>query len=58
MLFQQGIKRKQWTDRQMLTAIDDVKRGMSCNRAADAHGVPRSTLKYHTSIDILALPWI
>ena len=29
----------------MLAAIDDVKQGMSCNKAADAHCVPRSTLK-------------
>ena len=40
-----SITRKQWTDREMLAAIDDVKQGMSCNKAADAHCVPRSTLK-------------
>ena len=40
-----SITRKQWMDREMLAAIDDVKQGMSCNKAADAHCVPRSTLK-------------
>ena len=40
-----SITRKQWTDKEMLAAIDDVKQGMSCNKAADAHCVPRSTLK-------------
>ena len=40
-----SITRKQWTDREMLAAIDDVKQGMSCNKAVDAHCVPRSTLK-------------
>ncbi len=29
----------------MLTAINNVKKGMSGNKAADANGVPRSTLK-------------
>ncbi len=29
----------------MLAAINDVKKGMSGNKAADANGVPRSTLK-------------
>lgn len=38
-------KRKQWTNEQMLAAIDDVKSGISRNQAAEAHSVPRSTLK-------------
>ena len=29
----------------MLAAINDVRKGMSCNRAADINGVPKSTLK-------------
>ena len=41
----QSSKRKQWTNEQMLAAINDVKKGMSGNKAADANGVPRSTLK-------------
>ena len=42
-------KRKQWTNEQMLAAIDDVRKGLSCNRAADANRVPRSTLKDRVS---------
>ncbi len=41
--------RKKWTDSEMLSAIEDVKLGTSCNQAADAHGVPRSTLKDRVS---------
>ena len=44
-----SIQRRQWTDSEMLAAIEDVKQGMSCNRAAYTHGVPRSTLKDHIS---------
>ncbi len=29
----------------MLAAIDDVRKGMSCNKSSDMNGVPRSTLK-------------
>jgi len=40
------VKRKQWTDRQMQDAIDDVKGNrLSANAAAKKHGVPPSTLK-------------
>ena len=45
MIPARSIQRKQWTDSEMLAAIEDVKQGMSCNHAADTHGVPRSTLK-------------
>ena len=39
-------KRKQWTEDQMLAALDAViKDGLSGNRAAILHGVPPSTLK-------------
>ena len=38
-------KRKEWTEKQMQAALDDVKRGVSGNRAADFNGIPRSTLK-------------
>ena len=39
-------KRKLWTEEQMLAAIYSVEEdGLSGNRAADMHGVPRSTLK-------------
>ena len=39
-------KRKQWTEDQMLAALDAViKDGLSGNRAAVLHGVPPSTLK-------------
>ena len=38
--------RKQWSDVQMKAALESViKDGLSQNRAADLHGVPRSTLK-------------
>ena len=38
--------RKQWSDVQMEAALKSViKDGLSQNRAADLHGVPRSTLK-------------
>ena len=38
--------RKQWSEEQMLAAIDSVKNGgLSGNRSADMYGVPRSTLK-------------
>ena len=38
--------RKQWSDVQMEGALENViKDGLSQNRAADLHGVPRSTLK-------------
>ena len=37
--------RKQWTEEQMLADIDSVMNGLSGNRSADTHGVPRSTLK-------------
>lgn len=38
--------RKQWSDEQMLAAINSVvEDGLSQNRAANLHGVPRSTLK-------------
>ena len=38
--------RKQWSNEQMLAAIDSaVQDGLSANRAADLHRVPRSTLK-------------
>ena len=41
-----SLKRKQWTDEQMLAAINSVQtEHMSGNKAADLHGVPRSTLK-------------
>ena len=41
-----SLKRKQWTDEQMLAAIESVQTDhMSGNKAADLHGVPRSTLK-------------
>ena len=40
------VKRKQWTEIQMLAAISSVQNdGLSGNRAADLHGVPHSTLK-------------
>jgi len=39
-------KRKQWTDRQMQEAIDEVMESrLSANAAAKKHGVPPSTLK-------------
>ena len=38
-------KRKQWTEEQMLSAIDTVRNGMTANKAAIMHGIPRSTLK-------------
>ena len=33
-----SIQRKQWTDSEMLAAIEDVKQGMSCNHAAYTWG--------------------
>ena len=38
-------KRKQWTDQQMLEAIEAVENGCGTNQAAKEHGVPMSTLK-------------
>ena len=40
--------RKKWSDKQMRDAMDSVFDGMSANKAADLHGVPRSTLKDRT----------
>ena len=37
----------------MLAAINYVKQGMSCNRAADTHGIPRSTLKDRVSGQVI-----
>ena len=40
------VKRKQWTEIQMLAAISSIQNdGLSGNRAADLQRVPRSTLK-------------
>ena len=40
------VVRKQWSEQQMLGAINSVQKGhLSGNKAADLHGVPRSTLK-------------
>ena len=36
----QSSKRKEWTNEQMLAALDDVKKGVSANCAADANGIP------------------
>ena len=38
-------KRKPWTEEQMLSAIEAVRKGMAANKAAMLHGIPRSTLK-------------
>ena len=38
-------KRKQWTNQQMLAAIEAVENGCGVNQAAKEHGVPKSTLK-------------
>ena len=39
-------KRKQWSENQMLAALDAViKDGLSGNKAALLHGIPPSTLK-------------
>ena len=38
-------KRKQWTDQQMLAAIEAVENGCGTNQAAKEHGVTKSTLK-------------
>ena len=40
-----SIQRKQWTDSEMLAAIEDVKQGMSCNHAVYTHGVPKVYIK-------------
>ena len=38
--------RKQWTEEKLLAALQSVEhQGLSGNKAADLHGVPRSTLK-------------
>ena len=47
-------KRKQWSEEQMAAALNAVlKDGLSGNRAADAHGVPRTTLKDRLSGRVL-----
>ena len=38
-------KHKQWTEKQMLATMETARSGLSANRAAEVHGVPRSTLK-------------
>ena len=45
--------RKQWSEEQMLAAIEDVADGVPQNRAADLHGVPRTTLKDRVSGRVL-----
>ena len=45
--------RKQWSDVQMEAALESViKDGLSQNRAADLHGVPRSTLKDRLMVEL------
>ena len=46
-LWKQETRRtKQWTDANMVSAIEAAKTGMiSINKAADLHGVPRTSLK-------------
>ncbi len=53
------IKRKKWTDDQILAAISDVKKGIPSNQAADAHGVPKLTLKDRISERVMhgVSPW-
>ena len=39
-------KRKQWTDQQMIHAMEAVSSGnISINKASEMYGVPRTTLK-------------
>ena len=47
-------KRKLWTSEQMEQAMSCVGKGqMSANKAADFHGVPRSTLKDRLSVRVV-----
>ena len=39
------VKRKQWSNKSMLAAMEMVKRGQSVLRAAKLHGVSRTTLQ-------------
>ena len=38
-------KRRQFADENMIAAIESVKGGQSIKRAAEVHGVPRTTLQ-------------
>ena len=49
-------KRKQWTNEQMEAAMAAATKGtLSANKAADLHGVPRSTLKDRLSGRVTSL---
>ena len=39
-------KRKQWSEVSMVAALEAVKKGMTINKAAAQHGVPRTTLQH------------
>ena len=45
----QSVKRKQWSNESMEAALKAVKDGMGVNRAAELHGVPKTTLKDRVS---------
>ena len=45
----QSVKRKKWSNEAMEAAIQAVKDGTGVNRAADIHGVPKTTLKDRVS---------
>ena len=43
---QRSVRRKQWSDENMVSALEAVKSGMSVLRAATLYDVPKSTLRY------------
>ena len=45
----QSVKRKQWSNESMEAALKAVKDGMGVNKAAELHGVPKTTLKDRVS---------
>ena len=48
-VLQSSKKRLKWTIESMIRAMDVVKRGSSGKKAAEQHGVPRTTLCDHIS---------
>ena len=48
-VLQSPKKRLKWTNESMIRAMDAVKQGSSVKRAAEQHGVPRTTLRDHIS---------
>ena len=44
-----SVKRKQWSNESMEAALQAVKDGLGVNKAAELHGIPKTTLKDRVS---------